>query len=362
MTAENFKTCCLCFIETVSLDGFVSKQLLLEKYHFVNFHFVQMFPSQDLFGKIQERQLKLDDFDQIIIVNVRLILDDLQRLDQLGIPVRIYTSGSRLQPPRALKNVYLWNHVCTPAAKAILFDKSVGCGSTGFECGRGGENQDGPQGFHGPLNCEAYGALSCNWSAVMTILSSQCDESENDLSVLPSFLCCNVARESLFSRDNFLTTMRVESVAAFHMRYAMSTPYLKQIKEAQKSAVETVQASQHYRVFNGHEINTVDDGTIQPFWALIPAQLSNRKPRIGALIVRNWGKDDGNDGKNDNHGVGVIFHNETTVDRGDVVCDSGCQGLSGMLGLEGNHRFTFAWFASDEDLEQRFPKIKPKCL
>jgi hypothetical protein len=310
-----------------------------------------MFPSQDLFREIQRRQLKLDDFDQIIIVNVRLNVDDVQRLDQLGIPVRIYTSGSRLQPPRALKNVYLWNHVCTPAAKAILFDKSVGCGSTGSECGGGGENQDGPQGLHGPLRCKAYGALSCNWSAVMTILSSQCDEGENDLSVFPSFLCCNVARDSLFSRDNFLTTMQIESVASFHIRCGMSTPYLKQIKEEQKSAVETVQAGQHYRIFNGHEINTVDNNTIQPFWAFVSAQLSNRKPRIGAFIVRNWGQ---------TGGVGVIFHNETTVDNGDVVCDRGCLGLSGMLGLEGNHRFIFAWFSSDEDLEQRFPKVKPR--
>ena len=55
-------------------------------------------------------------------------------------------------------------------------------------------------------------------------------------------------------------------------------------------------------------------------------------------------------------GIGVIFHNETTL-NGEVVCDRRCLGVSGMLGLEGNRRFTFAWFANDEDLERRFPKL-----
>ena len=55
-------------------------------------------------------------------------------------------------------------------------------------------------------------------------------------------------------------------------------------------------------------------------------------------------------------GISVIFHNETTL-NGEVICDRRCLGVSGMLGLEGNTRFTFAWFANDEDLERRFPKM-----
>ncbi len=377
---EKFQTC-LCFIETVSLDGIVCKQLLLEKYHFVNFQFVEMFPSQDLFGEIHRCNLQLVDFDQIMLVNVRPTLGDVLKLDQLDIPVRIYTSGSKLQTIGALKNIYLWNHVNTPAANAILFDKSVGCGSAGSACvarldsedlpGNDGECSSVPRGLHGPLRCESYNALSCNLSAVMTILSSQCETNKLNFCVFPSFLCCGEDRDRLFSRENFMTTMRVEGVSAFYTQFGINTLLCNRIYKAQDSILAKVRAGRHFRVFNGHEIYTVDDFNIQPHWAFIPAQLSNRNEKIGALILRGIvdsgsavaGAGDsvstGERKENHGHGICVIFHNETTLD-GAVICDRRCLGVSGMLGLEGNSRFTFAWFANDEDLEKRFPKIQPR--